>query len=240
MRRTYIYLTIVVIGIIGTAYGTHLLIYNFSNNKGLSIPALVLLIVGVIFLFLFIGLAISQALFYKRKKKEQPVEQKLEEVKVEEPAKVEDTPKKVDAPKQSVKKEYEYTPKSKNSEPVRSSYSYSTTYVKKVGYGPILRLSGNRILDMRSNTYYRIEDNFVYIEGSGLVFEIRGNQIRDAFGGYQYEISGSNINKVFGGFYASISGNYITLYDLSDKYEMTDSLNKKQLLVVAMLLFGKY
>ena len=77
-------------------------------------------------------------------------------------------------------------------------------------------------------------------EGYGPMFEIRGNQIKDAFGGYLYEISGSNINKVFGGFYASISGNYITLYDSSIKYEMTDSLSKKQTLAVAALLFGKY
>ena len=93
---------------------------------------------------------------------------------------------------------------------------------------------------MRNNTYDHIENNLVYQDGYGVIYEISGNRIRDAFGGYFYEISGSNINKVFGGFYASISGNYITLFDLSKKYEMTDSLSKKQLLVVAMLLFGKY
>ena len=120
------------------------------------------------------------------------------------------------------------------------SYSYSTVYVKQVGYGPLLRVEGERIIDMRTNTYYRLENNMVMQEGYGPVFEIRGNQIKDAFGGYLYEISGSNINKVFGGFYASISGNYITLYDLSIKYEMTDSLSKRQLLAVAALLFGKY
>ena len=121
-----------------------------------------------------------------------------------------------------------------------SSYSVSTVYVKQVGYGPLLRVEGNRILDMRSNTYYRIEDNMVMQEGYGPVFEIRGNQIKNAFGSFLYELSGSNINKVFGGFYASISGNYITLYDLSIKYEMTDSLSKSQILAVAALLFGKY
>ena len=124
--------------------------------------------------------------------------------------------------------------------PSFSSSSVSTVYVKQVGYGPLLRVEGNRILDMRSNTYYRIENNIVNQEGYGPVFEIRGNQIKNAFGGYLYELSGSNINKVFGGFYASISGNYITLYDLSIKYETTDSLSKSQILAVAALLFGKY
>ena len=113
-------------------------------------------------------------------------------------------------------------------------------YVKKVGYGPVLRVTGNRILDMRNNTYYRVQGSIVSQDGSGQAFEINGNRIRSAFGGYLYEISGSNINKVFGGFYASISGNYITLFDLSEKYETTGSLNQKQLLVVAALLFGTY
>ena len=77
---------------------------------------------------------------------------------------------------------------------------------------------------MRNNTYYRIENNIVNQDGYGIRYEINGNQIRDAFGGYLFEISGSNINKIFGGFYASISGNYITLFDSSKKYEMTESL----------------
>lgn len=119
-------------------------------------------------------------------------------------------------------------------------YSASAVYVKLVGYGPLLRIEGSRILDMRNSTYYRIEGNTVMQEGYGIRYEIRGNQIRDAFGGYLYEYSGGNINKVFGGFYASVSGSYITLFDLSQKYEMTDSLSQKQILVTAALLFGKY
>ena len=112
--------------------------------------------------------------------------------------------------------------------------------MKQVGYGPVLRIEGTRVIDMRTNTYYRIENNMVMQDGYGPIFEIRGNQIKDAFGSYLYELSGNNINKVFGGFYASISGNYITLYDLSIKYETTDSLSRRQILVVAALLFGKY
>ena len=91
---------------------------------------------------------------------------------------------------------------------------------------------------MRSNTYYRIQGNTVNQDGGGPVFEISGNSIRSAFGGYLYEISGNNINKIFGGFYASISGNYITLFDSSEKYEITDRLNQKQLLAITALLFA--
>ena len=118
-----------------------------------------------------------------------------------------------------------------------SRYDVDDIYVKKVGYGPVLRVSGNRVLDMRSNTYYHIQGNMVHQDGGGPAFEINGSKIRSAFGGYLYEISGSNINKVFGGFYASISGNYITIHDLSEKYETTGTLNKNQILVVAALLF---
>ena len=90
---------------------------------------------------------------------------------------------------------------------------------------------------MHSNAYYRIQGNIVYQDGSGVVYEINGKRIRSAFGSYLFEISGSNINKIFGGFYASISGGYITVHDLSEKYEMTDSFSASQLLVIAALLF---
>ena len=112
--------------------------------------------------------------------------------------------------------------------------------MKQVGYGPVLRIEGNRIVDMRSNTYYRIEGDRLMQEGYGIRYEIRGNAIRDAFGGFLYEYNGSSINKTFGGHYASVSGNYITVYDLSMKYEMTGDLSKKQILAVAVLLFGRY
>ena len=111
--------------------------------------------------------------------------------------------------------------------------------MKKVGYGPILEIRGNRIKDMRTLTYYRIEGEHIYEEGGGIRYSIYGNQIKDTFGGYMYELSGSNINKVFGGFYASISGSYITKYDNSEKYEVTCSLNKSQTLLIAILVFGK-
>ena len=237
MRKQYLAYFILVFGIVGVAYGTHLLVYHFNHGNGLSIPALLLLVFGSIALVLVLTL-LAFDYFAKKKKKSEPVV--IEEVKPieeEKPVVKEEVTSKPEVKVEQSSTRYEYTPKEKD----RVSYSVpSTVYVKQVGYGPILRVEGSRILDMRSNTYYRFENNILYQEGSGPVFEIRGNQIKNAFGGFLYEISGSNINKVYGGFYASISGNYITLFDLSVKYEMTDSLSKKQLLAVAALLFGKY
>ena len=227
-----------VFGIVGTAYGAFSLIYNFKHDKGLSVAGLTLLILGLLALAIFISLYIAQYISEKKKKasptsfeikkEEEPVKKEMEEPAIKEEAK----------PVQ--KKIVEYVSKSERE---HSSYSYhasNTIYVKQVGYGPLLRFDGNRILDMRTNTYYRIEGNMVKQEGYGPLFEIRGNQIKNAFGGYLYELCGSNINKVYGGFYASISGNYITLYDLSVKYETTDTLSRNQTLAAAALLFGNY
>lgn len=234
MRRIYFSWIIAVLGIFGTVYGAYLLIYHFNHGNGLSAFSLVLLIIGIVCLLLSIPMWIISYINNKKmndepthppvkeepKKEvvEQPKEEKIETVQIQKP---------VRSGYVSVSNDKTYT-----------SYVPTTVYVKQVGYGPVLRVEGNRILDMRSNTYYRIEGNMVNQEGSGPVFEIRNNQIKSAFGGYLFELSGSNINKVYGGFYASISGNYISLYDLSMKYEVTDSLSKKQILVVAALLFG--
>ena len=241
MRRRYLHWMITVFGLVGTIYGAYLLNYHFSHGNGLKIWALVLLILGVAALVL-VGVLYIITLFQQNKRKinvTPTVEEKPEE-EVASVVKEEEKPeqKQVEKEKEPV---YE-APKTREtySDYSSYSYSYSTVYVKQVGYGPVLRIEGPRIVDMRTNTYYRIENNNVMQDGYGIRFEIRGNQIRDAFGSYLYELSGSNINKVFGGFYASISGNYFTIYDLSMKYEMTDSLSKKQILVVAALLFGNY
>ena len=239
MRKQRFIWSIVVIGFVTTGYGAFSLIYNYSHDKGLSIPGLVLLILGLLAFILFSIFYIAE-LSRQRRIKNTPTP-KVEEPKVEEPKKEENPIKNDIKPIQKPNKseKIEYTPKSKATYESSSRY-VSTIYVKQVGYGPILRVDGNRILDMRTNTYYRIENGLVKQEGCGPLFEIRGNQIKNAFGGYLYELSGSNINKVYGGFYASISGNYITLYDLSIKYETTDSLSKNQILAVAALLFGRY
>lgn len=239
MRRIYLVWAIAVFGIVATSYGTYLLIYHSNHGKGLNVPSLVLLIFGALALILFLALYIPSRIKQNKREKETPrvIENDVEEDE-EEPLTEEEKPTPTTNHKPEAEQE-EYVPRQQRTSESSSSYSASTVYVKQVGYGPILRIEGYRIVDMRTNTYYRLENNMVMQEGYGPVFEIRGNQIKDAFGGYLYEISGSNINKVFGGFYASISGNYITLYDLSTKYEMTDSLSKRQILVVAALLFGK-
>ena len=240
MRRQYLFWSIGVFGIVGTVYGAYSVIYNTTHKEKISIWAMILLILGLIALILFIIYVISYYLRHRKKKDEplppyeEPVEDTFEELEEKDEEVVE-----IEKPRPSTRRyddvEYER----------RASYSVydsssSTIYVKQVGYGPILRFEGNRVLDMRTSTYYRREGNMVIQEGYGPVFEIRGNQIKDAFGGYLYELSGNNINKVFGGYYASISGNYITLYDLSVKYETTEALSKTQTLIAAALLFGKY
>ena len=237
MRKQYLVWSIAVFGIFGTVYGAYLLAYHFNHGNGMNVGAAVLLSSGLLFLVTFLVLY-TISYFQKKKAKETaPIEAEVIEDKVVEPIVEEKKPSIKTTP--SMKQE-EYVSRSETTRSSYSSYDYSTVYVKQVGYGPLLRVEGNRILDMRNNVYYRIEDNMVKQEGSGPVFEIRGNQIKNAFGGFLYELSGSNINKVYGGFYASISGNYITLFDLSVKYELTGQLSKKQTLAVVALLFGKY
>lgn len=235
-RKQYIDWLSGVFGIFGTVYGGSLLLWHYKRGNGLNIFALVLLIVGSVSLLFFIALLISRYITVK-KMKNQPISTKVEEddfedFEEEEFEEEEEQPK----PKQKPVSERSYYSERSSSSYSSSSYS-STIYVKLVGYGPVLRISGSQILDMRNNTYYRIEGNMVHQEGSGPRFEIRGNQIRDAFGGYLFELSGNNINKIYDGFYASISGSYITLYDSSSKYEMTGSLSANQILAVAVLLF---
>ena len=236
-RKQYIDWLATVFGIFGTIYGAYLLVYHLNAGNGLNVVALILLIAGVISLVFSIALLTSRYLaIRKRINITAPIEEKNEVI---------EEKKDVKPSKEEVKEQAEPIKRTQyvqRSNPIRSSYSSSsyTTYVKLVGHGPVLRVEGNRILDMRNNAYYRIQDNMVYMEGSGPIYEIRGNQIKNAFGGYLYELSGNNINKTFGGFYASISGSYITLFDLSQKYELTDSLSKNQTLAVIALLFGKY
>ena len=244
MRKYYLYWGLAVFGIIGTAYGSYSIVYSNRRGNDLPIYGLILLIFGILSLMAFLAWALSIFLSKQKKRKNPATPSQNEAKKVEivektisEEKETKPAPKLEPAqPKEEA--ERTYTPRSERPYVSSSRPSFSTAYVKQVGYGPVLRIEGPRIIDMRNNTYYRIEDNFVMQDGYGVRYEIRGNQIKDAFGGYLFEVSGSNINKVFGGFYASISGNYITLYDLSEKYEMTDLLSKKQILVAAALLFG--
>ena len=240
MRKNSIFWAIAVFGIIGTGYGGYSVIYSYINKKEPSILAMFLLIFGGIALVGSIILLIAGFIASKKNKEDTPVEEEPKEEPIKEEITEEKEPVTETHIKEELEDEVECTSRKESRNASIYDNDYSTIYVKLVGHGPILRIEGNRIIDMRDNTYYRIEGNMVMEEGSGPAFEIRGNQIRSAFGSYLYEISGSNINKVFGGFYASISGNYITIHDLSNKYETTGSLSKTQLLVVAALLFGRY
>ena len=245
MRRQSFYWTYLVIAILCTAYGGFLLFYNLNHGKGLSIFHLIFTIVGILML---IGYGVlryfsgkgkaekaREVTSYVEEKKEVEEEPVKEEVKVEEkPAEIKEEKKTTYTPRSDVV--YESRRKS------RSHYDRENinAYVRKVGYGPVLRIDDNRIYDMRYNCYYRIEGNNVLKEGYGYAYEINGNRIRETYGSYLYEISGSNINRVFGGYYASIGGNSITTFDLKERYELSDSLPSKYILVIAALLFGSY
>ena len=242
MRRQYFWWTFLVGGIVCFIYGGYTLIYHFNHNNSLSVHSLILLILGSLALIIcFIFLIIS--FFQNKKNKQSAVEKQPEITNTEE--KTEEKPKSIVTPKQNEEVTNSTTSASKQTTSYKphnpqSCYSGYEAYINKVGYGPVLRVSEERFLDMRTNTYYRIQGNIVYQDGSGPVYEINSNRIKLAFGSYLYEISGGNVNKVFGGFFASISGNSITKYDASEKYEMSSPLNRQQLLVVVALLFGQY
>ena len=240
MRRVNFWWTYLVGCIVCIVYGGGTLAYHLNKGNGLSIHALILLIIGSVLLVVFLILYLI-SLFQKRKemdKVEEPQEEPTEEVEEpsEEPQEVESLDDKID---------YASIERIHPSQISHSSSSTGggrsgTTYIKLVGSGPILRVEGDRIYDMRNSTYYRIEGNIVKQEGSGPVFEINGNRIRVAFGSYLYEISGDSVNKVFGGYFASISGGKITKHDLSEIYEISGSLDLVQKLAVVALIFGTY
>ena len=239
MRKQFFLWSYFVLAVVLTAYGGYSLIYNFDHKKQFSLLGLIFFVVGLGLLILFLVLFIISAYQKRKQKLNNPIiDVKPEEVKEPE-AKEEPVSKKAEEVKEAPKvastprKEVVYDRSS-------SSRSFDTIYVKKVGYGPVLRVTGPEVLDMRTNTYYRIEGNVVNQSGYGPVFEISGNRIRSAFGGYLYEISGSSVNKVYGGYYASIGGGYIQVHDLSEKYELDGSLSLKQQLAVVALLFGTY
>ena len=231
MRKQYFKWSWFVLGLVLSVYGAFSLIYNSTHNKDFSVLGLVFLIVGLILLisyFVLLTISIMQTKDSKNIKETkiehfEPVYEKIEE-------------------KPVINKSVNYTHVDRPAKTTRTTREFDggSGYVKKIGEGPILRISNKEILDMRSNTYYRIEDNYVKQMGYGPVFEISGNRIRSAFGGYLYEISGDSVNKIYGGYFASFSGNYLTTLDLREKYEVPGRLNLKQQLAVVALLFGSY
>ena len=234
MRKQYFWWTFLVGGLVCTIYGAYTLIYHLNHGNGLKPFSLLLLILGSIALIIFFILfLLSKKKSHEEKPAEKVIEEKIELVKEEEKPKpaVQDI-----KPQETIKQEYKYERNISSHRDVE----YEDAYIKKVGFGPVLRVNGKRILDMRNNTYYRIEGNFVHQEGYGPVFEISGNKIRSSFGGYLYEISGDSVNKTYGGYFASFSSGYIKIHDLSEIYEVSNSLTLYQKLIVVALLFGAY
>ena len=249
MRKQHFAWVYLVTAIVLIMYGAFSLIYSLTHNRAVPVLTIVFLSVGGLMFVIVIVLAL-----YGSFHKEIPVDQpdpyhyekeafQKEEVEEEPKKEVKQSPRVEEQtpPKRAPRYDGGYRP-NRRSDDDYSGVSYNrggSFYISKVGSGLILRVNGNRIYDMRTNTYYRIEGNQVYEEGSGPVYEINGTRIRYAFGSYLYELSGSNINKVFGGYYASVSGNYLTRYDSAEKYDLGGSLNRMQLLTVAALLFGE-
>ena len=245
MRKQRFWWTYLVGCIVCVVYGGWTLIYHLRKGNGLSVHALILLIIGSVLLVLFFVLYLY-TLIRKQKadnKKTPEESEPSEDTNTEEI--VEDASEKPEEDN-SLDDGIEYAslerirPEHMTHRSSSTSSGGSSIYINLVGSGPILRVEGSRIYDMRNNTYYRIEGNMVKQEGSGPVFEISGNRIRAAFGSYLYEISGSNVNKVFGGYFASINSGKITKHDLSEIYEISGSLNLSQQLAVVALIFGTY
>ena len=234
MRRITLPWTITVVSVLMILYGGYFTITKYKVDDVFFITSLIVLIVGFIIFSLMVAYYISLERSRAKRMKEKQKEAE-ERIKEEEP-----TYKKETIVSEVKREPRVYQkPSSKNDDYYSSSIS-SHGYIKKVGYGPVLEISDNRIRDMRNNEYYTIEGNYIYLNGGGLAYEISNNRIRSVGSTYLYEISGNNINKVFGGFFASISGNYLTKYDSSEKYEIGFEVNKSQLLLITVLLFGKY
>lgn len=243
MRRRYFIWTYLVITIILTIYGGYSIFYGLSKDR-IPILGLIFFIIGIVLLIIFVVLAIIT--YFQRKKERNQKEIEIKEIEKEEAPVIKN--EEVSVNEEPNKKEENvvvnnnptsYTKQVDRSENTYASrYDVETIFVGEVGRGLILRVTGGEIFDMRTNTYYGIENNIVKQKGSGPLFEISGNRIRSAFGSYLYELSGDSVNKVFGGYYASFSGNRLTIHDLSKIYEFSGSLSQKQKLAVVALLFG--
>lgn len=255
MRRQHFAWTFLVLALILTIYGVYSIIYSVSHNVEVPILAIVFLIIGGVLLLIY-GVLVVITMFQKRNKRAfvkmsnerrveiKPVEEEstFEEEEVIQPEiekKNEKSNKKEEADEEST-----YVPASDVTY-VRDKVSYRSSsggsgYVSKVGSGPILRIEGNEIFDMRTTTYYTIDGNMVCRNGYGPLFEINGNTIRRAYGAYLYEISGGNVNKVYGGYFASFTGSHLKIYDGSVIYEISTSLSLRQQLAIVALLFEAY
>lgn len=241
MRRRYFYWTYLVTALVLTIYGGYSFFYNYFKGKSIPLLGIIFFISGLVLLFLYLILFIISVI-QKRNHKEEEKVTTDDEYKID----IEESTEEEEVEEEELKPVKNNTYRSDTTYERTSNYrssgsrSYETIYIRKTGYGLVLRVTGPQILDMRTNIYYTIEGNIVNQNGSGPVFEISGNRIRSTFGSYLYEISGNNVNKTLGGFYASFSGNYLQIHDLSEKYEIDGDLSIKQKLAIVALLFGTY
>lgn len=252
MRRQRFEWSYLVLSIVMCAYGGSLFIYNLKGDGGFPVGFLILFIVGLILIILYVIYRIYRFKNnrFKKHAPSKPVHfDKKEEIKEDKIEESNANNKKVDAKdvveekinqEKVVKRDYQYTSNKYDSTPSFYRREVRTVYINRMGYGPALRVEGNRIFDMRNGTYYRIDGYIVNQEGSGPIYEISSNRIRAAYGSYLYEISGNNINKIYGGFFASINGNILSTYDSSQRFEFDGSLSSKQILAVVAILFGRY
>lgn len=241
MRRQRFVWAFLALAIVLTVYGGFSFIQNLNQGKGVFVPGLTLLIIGGVMLLLCLAFYLLSR-HEKTKKKAFVPEPEKEEKPVVQEEKKESEPK--ERPSETPCPAKKPTPASSDSsyicKPSISRYDRDDSecaYVKKIGYGPVLRVTGSEILDMRTNTYYRIEGNVVNQSGYGPVFEISGNRIRASFGGYLFEISGDNVSKTFGGYFATFNGGFLQTNDLSERFEISGPLSLRQRLAVVALLF---
>ena len=150
MRRINFWWTYLVGCIVCIAYGGGTLIYHFSKGNGLSVHALILLIIGGVCLVIFLVLYIVSLIQKKTQASEQqePAPEIVEDVNNEEP--VEEEPQEVSSQSDDVDYAHiEHINPTNISHRPSSSNGGRTIYVKKVGYGPVLRFEGDRILSLQ-------------------------------------------------------------------------------------------
>ena len=171
MRRQHFQWTFLVLALVLMIYGGYSLIYSHVNHKDLPVLGLIFFIGGSILMIVYVVLTII-SVFQNRKAaaNNKVVEAKVEEV-PEKEEKPEEEPEQEDEEEEEIEEpvtEKEDTRALRNdtvyvSESKRSAprFEGGSGYVKKVGFGPVLRVNNEEVLDMRTNTYYRIEGNMV-------------------------------------------------------------------------------
>lgn len=248
MRRQTLPWAYSVVMILLLVYGGYFAFREAGKNQGIFVSALIALSIGALMLVVLLI-----ALFLKgRKQKEDAVAQ----IEIPRPSKPEESP----APETKAEAIVSDEPKTEDEDVIddeeadggcaeeNHAYTrlgteppytaYRSVYVSQAGYGPVLEWRGNRVRDMRSNRYYRLEGSYLYAEGSGLSYEISGGRIKTISGNPLFEIHGDHISRVFGGHFASISGNSLSTDDQSARYASSGSLTSLQWLVTVTLLLG--